>query len=75
MTGFDIGIGWHNRRSCGNWLGWAFSFVTHEAIGELVPKDYKMAQLTILGFYFRVYLSGPILNIRNETEECDQEQR
>jgi len=29
-----------------------------------------MVQLTILGFYFRVYLSGPIADIRNETEEC-----
>ncbi len=70
MTDFDIGVGWHSRRSCGNRLGWVFSFVTHEAVGELIPKDYKIAQLTILGFYFRVYLSGPILNIRNETEEC-----
>ncbi len=69
MTGFDIGIGWHNRRGCGSWSGWAFSFVTQEALGELTPNHYKMFQLTILGFYFRVYLIGPIADIRSETEE------
>lgn len=72
MTGFDIGIGWHNRRGCGgSWSSWAFSFVTNEALGEVTPNHYKMVQLTILGFYFRVYLLGPIANIRNETEQCD----
>ncbi len=71
MRDFDIGIGWHSRRSCGgSWSSWVISFVTHKAVGELIPKDYKIAQLTILGFYFRVYLSGPIADIRNETEEC-----
>jgi len=70
MTGFDIGIGWHNRRGCGgSWSSWAFSFVTQEALGELTPNHYKMFQLTILGFYFRVYLLGPIADIRSETEE------
>ncbi len=54
MTDFDIGVGWHSRRSCGNWLGWVFSFVTHEAVGELTLNHFKIAQLTILGFYFRV---------------------
>ena len=72
FTDFDIGIGSHSERSCGSWSGWVFRFVTHEAVGELIPTDYKMVQLTILGFYFRVYLSGPILNIRNETEECNE---
>ncbi len=71
MTGFDIGIGWHNRRGCGSWSGWAFSFVTQEALGELTPNHYKMFQLTILGFYFRAYLMGPIADIRSETAECD----
>ena len=71
MTDFDIGVGWHSRRSCGNWLGWVFSFVTHEAVGELTSNHFKIAHLTILGFYFRVYLSEPIAAIRNETEECD----
>ncbi len=69
MTGFDIGIGWHNRRGCGSWSGWAFSFVTQKALGELTPNHYKMFQLTILGFYFRSYLIGPIADIRGETEE------
>ena len=69
MTGFDIGIGWHNRRGCGSWSGWAFSFVTQEALGELTPNHYKMVQLTILGFYFRSYLIGSIANIRSETGE------
>ncbi len=72
MTGFDIGIGWHNRRGCGgSWSSWAFSFVTNEALGEVTPNHYKMVQLTILGFYFRSYLIGPIADIRNETEQCD----
>ncbi len=71
MTGFDIGIGWHNWRGCGSWSGWAFSFVTQEALGELTPNHYKMFQLTILGFYFRAYLMGPIADIRSETAECD----
>ncbi len=71
MKGFDIGIGWHNRRGCGSWSGWAFSLVTQEALGELTPNHYKMFQLTILGFYFRSYLIGPIADIRSETEECD----
>ncbi len=65
MTDFDIGIGWHSAKSCGFWSAWVFSFVTHEDIGELIPKDHRMAQLTILGFYFRIYLSGPLLKIRN----------
>ncbi len=73
MTGFDIGIGWHSRRSCGgSWSSWVFSFVTNEALGELTPNRFKTAQLTILGFYFRVYLSEPIADIRNETEECNE---
>jgi len=72
MTGFDIGIGWQTRRGCGgSWSGWAFSFVTQEALGELTPNHYKMFQLTILGFYFRSYLIGPIADVRSETEECD----
>ncbi len=69
MTGIDIGIGWHNRSGCGSWSGWAFSFVTQKALGKLTPNHYKMVQLTILGFYFRVYLIGPIADIRSETEE------
>ena len=60
MTDFDIGIGWHSKRNCGSWSGWAFSFVTNEALGELAPNHYKMVQLTILGFYFRGYLLGPV---------------
>ena len=69
MTGIDIGIGWHNRKGCGSWSGWAFSFVTQKALGKLTPNHYKMVQLTILGFYFRSYLMGPIADIRSETEE------
>ena len=68
---FDIGIGWHSRRSCGgSWSSWVISFVTNEALGEPTSNHFKMIQLTILGFYFRVYLSEPIADIRNETEEC-----
>ena len=74
MTGFDIGIGWHNRRGCGgSWSGWAFSLVTQEALGELTPNHYKMVQLTILGFYFRSYLIGSIANIRSETEKGNEQ--
>ncbi len=55
MRDFDIGIGWHSRRSCGgSWSSWVISFVTHKAVGELIPNHFKIAQLTILGFYFRV---------------------
>ena len=73
MTGFDIGIGWHSRRSCGgSWSSWVISFVTNQALGELTSNHFKMVQLTILGFYFRVYLSEPIADIRNETEECNE---
>jgi len=54
FTDFDIGVGWHSERSCGSWSGWAFSCVTHEAVGELTLNHFKIAQLTILGFYFRV---------------------
>jgi len=59
MTDFDIGIGW---QTWGNYHGisqWGFSFFSNEGLGELSPKYYSMFQLTIIGFYFRVYLLGP----------------
>ncbi len=73
MTDFDIGIGWHSEKSCGTRSAWVYSFVTQEALGELAPNYYKMAQLTILGFYFRVYLSARILDTTDEAEECNEQ--
>ncbi len=59
MSDFDIGIGWQTWGNYDRIKHWLFSFYTNQGPGEMARKYFVMTMITILGFYFRVYLFGP----------------
>ena len=58
-TDFDIGIGWQSKGNCGSWRVWALSVYHNQNPGELTKNLIGMFIITVLGFYFRVYVMGP----------------
>lgn len=66
ITDFDIGIGWQTWGNYGSWSKWALSYDNSEGIGEITRKSMNMTIVTVLGFYFRIYLLGPHIEKANK---------
>ena len=68
MTDFDIGIGWQTRGNFDSWSSWALNLTVNHGIGAMSPKYYAMIQLSLLGFYLRLYVHRPeaMDNFNNE---------
>ena len=66
IADFDIGIGWQSWGNYGSWASWALSYNNSEGIGEITRKSMNMIMVTVLGFYFRIYLLGPRIEKANE---------
>ena len=56
MTDFDIGVGWQTKGNYGSWRCWAFNVYRNEGIGEMTQNQLGMVMITVLGFYFRIYV-------------------
>jgi len=57
IVDFDIGIGW---QTWGNYVSarmWVFSLFTNEGVGEMSENSMAVVIFTVLGFYFRIYVS------------------
>ena len=69
ITDFDIGIGWQTWGNYGSWSSWALSYDNSEGVGEITRKSMNMTMVTVLGFYFRIYLLGPRIEKANGGQE------
>ena len=66
ITDFDIGIGWQTWGNCDSWSKWALNYYISKSLGEITRRFLNMTEVTVLGFYFRIYLLGPRIEKANE---------
>ena len=61
MKDFDIGIGWQTRGNYDHFRQWVFSVVRLRRAGEESGRYFSTAIITVLSFYARIHLIGPLL--------------
>ena len=72
MTDFDIGIGWQTRGNYDDFKQWVFSVIRLRRAGEISGRYFSLAMITILGFYARIHLLGPLMETNIQGQENNE---